>query len=57
MLGKYFGLVKKYNTKVQFGTWGVDVGLLNHIKNDFANSFSYLFILSTLIILLVIVFF
>jgi hypothetical protein len=20
MLGKYFGLVKKYNTKVQFGT-------------------------------------
>jgi len=50
------GLVKEYNTQVWFGTWGVDVGLLNHIKNNFANSLYYLFSLSTLIILLVIVF-
>jgi hypothetical protein len=27
------GLVKKYNTQVQFDTWGMNVNLPNHIKN------------------------
>ena len=26
-------LVKKYNTQDRYGTWGVNVGLLNHVKN------------------------
>jgi hypothetical protein len=26
-------LVKKYNTQVQFDTWGMNVNLPNHIKN------------------------
>lgn len=51
-----FGLVKEYNTQVYFGAWSVDVDLLNHVKNKFANSLPYFFTLSTLIILLVIVF-
>jgi hypothetical protein len=49
-------LVKEYNIKVWFGTWGVDVGLWNHVKIEFANSLHYLFTLSTLIILLIIIF-
>jgi hypothetical protein len=28
------GLVKKYNTQVQFGTWGMDVGLPNYLKKQ-----------------------
>ena len=48
--------VKEYNTQVWFGTWGVNVSLPNHVKNEFANFLPYLFILSTLIILLIIVF-
>jgi len=50
------GQAKEYNTQLWFGTWGVDVDLSNHIKNKFANSLSYLFTLSILIILFVIVF-
>jgi len=50
------GQVKKYNTYAWFGTWDVDVSLSNHVKNKFKNSLPYLFTLSTLIILLVIVF-
>jgi hypothetical protein len=48
--------VKEYNTQVWFGTWGVDVDLSNHVKNEFANFLPYLFTLSILIILLIIVF-
>ena len=48
--------MKKYNIQVRFGTWGVDVDLSNHIKNEFTNSLIYFFTLNTLIILLVIVF-
>jgi len=29
-------LVKEYNIQVWFCTWGVDVGLSNHVKYDFA---------------------
>ena len=50
-------LMKEYNTQVWFSTWGMDVGLTNHVKNKFANYFPYLFTLNTLIILLFIVFF
>jgi len=50
------GLVKKYNTQVQFGTWEVDVGLSNHVKNKFAISIFIFFILNTLIICWLIVF-
>ena len=28
------GLVKEYNTQIQFGTWNVDVGLSNHEKTS-----------------------
>jgi hypothetical protein len=49
-------LVKKYNTQVQFGIWGVDVGLSNYVKNKFAISILIFFILNTLIICWLIVF-
>jgi hypothetical protein len=48
--------VKECNTQVWFGTWGVDVDLSNHVKNEFVNFLPYLFTLSILIILLIIVF-
>jgi hypothetical protein len=32
------GLVNEYNTQVWFNTLGLDVGLSNHIKNEFVNS-------------------
>jgi hypothetical protein len=32
------GLVNEYNTQVWFNTSGLDVGLSNHIKNEFVNS-------------------
>jgi hypothetical protein len=44
------GQVKKYNTHTWFDTWNVDINLLNHVKNKFANSLPQLFTLSTLII-------
>jgi hypothetical protein len=47
--------MKENNIQVWYGTWGVDVGLMNHVENEFMNSIPYPFILSTLIILLVIV--
>jgi hypothetical protein len=47
--------MKETDIQVWYGTWGVDVDLINHVKNEFMNSIPYLFILSTLIILLVIV--
>jgi len=27
------GLVKEYNTQIQFDTWGINVDLSNHVKN------------------------
>jgi len=34
------GQVKDYNTQVWFGTWGMDEGLLNHLKNQVCKLFS-----------------
>lgn len=42
-------LVNEYNAQVQCGTWGVDAGLSNRVKNKFENSLSYLFTLILLI--------
>jgi hypothetical protein len=32
------GLVKECNAQVRVDTWDVDIDLLNHVKNEFANS-------------------
>jgi hypothetical protein len=32
------GQMKEYNTQVQYDTWGMDIGLLNHVKNKFVYS-------------------
>ena len=48
----WIGKIVQYLSTVD--SWGVDVSLLNHVKNRVCNLFSYLFTLSTLIILLVI---
>jgi hypothetical protein len=50
------GQVKENNIQVWFGIWDGELGLPSHVKNEFANSLLYLFTLSTLIILLVIIF-
>jgi len=31
--------MKEYNIQVQFDTWGMDVCLPNHVKNEFVYSF------------------
>jgi membrane protein required for beta-lactamase induction len=49
-------LVKEYNSQVRFGTWVVDVDLLNLVKSQIYNFSPLSFILSILIILLVIMF-